>query len=100
MAPLLQKMIEPMRPVLDCNGSSLDGSSVGVDENYRVVLRRGVVQPRSGVWLLDRFQNWDSPSSNDEFAYVAVKIERVLKSILKQADPSWKNKQQMQTSVL
>jgi L-ornithine N5-oxygenase len=68
-----QNLLEPLRTLCD----SREGH-FSVDEDYRAIFKRESVSRSTGVWVLDAFEN----GNNDAFAYLALRTQRVVSSLL------------------
>ncbi|KAF2427253.1 hypothetical protein EJ08DRAFT_671716 [Tothia fuscella] len=69
---LQERLLAPLAGL----GDSRQGN-VSVDGEYKVIFRRGSVVPSAGIWVLDAFDT----ASTDAFSYLAVRTNKVLKSL-------------------
>ncbi|QDS72570.1 hypothetical protein FKW77_000812 [Venturia effusa] len=75
---LQEDLIAPAKHLLD----SRDGT-ISVDNNYKVMFRRGSTASDSGVWIMDAF----AKGGDDTFPSVALRSGMVAKSLLSVSQP-------------
>jgi lysine/ornithine N-monooxygenase len=66
-------LIQPLKEYFD----DRDGN-ISLSAGYRVHLNRKYVKQEAGIWVLDGYEN----GAEDAFPFMALRTERVLKSIL------------------
>jgi lysine/ornithine N-monooxygenase len=68
-----EKLLAPLKEYFDDREGGLT-----VNADYRVNLDRRFVDQQAGIWMLDGFEN----GADDAFPFMALRAERVLRSIV------------------
>lgn len=68
-----QKFLEPLGELGDSRGGN-----ISVDGEYRITFRRDIVAESAAIWVIDAFEG----GSEDAFPYMAVRTEKIFKSLL------------------
>lgn len=70
------------RNLIDIPAGLLDDSAISVDRDYRVNLRRQLLEPGCAMWMLGSLE--DGRGRSDNFRWMSERAQRAAKSILKE----------------